>query len=278
MMRRRSVRFGSSWGGLVSLYMDLLPEVAAKLSRMFDALGNPRVRNHQTGGGDPRGEEATAGSLSPSGGDSAASSLTLGGEGGVSSRVVDGRTPDQKRHDMFATVLDTALRSGELPSLGGAAVTVMIQTTEENLTSNTGVAWLHDWEGKKSPVHPRVVRQSACSGAIQRVFQDGNGRLIGLGSVERVFNAHQRRAILTRDGGCVIPGCTIPGTWCEIHHVTPHAYGGETHTDNGVLLCWHHHRTLDTSGWRITTEKGIPKVEPPPWLTNLWQTPPTNTT
>ena len=65
MMRRRSVRFGSSRGGLVSLYMDLLPEVAAKLSRMFDALGNPRVRNHQTGGGDPRGEEATAGSLTP---------------------------------------------------------------------------------------------------------------------------------------------------------------------------------------------------------------------
>ena len=41
-----------------------------------------------------------------------------------------------------------------------------------------------------------------------------------LGTEERVFNRHQRRAIALRDGGCIIPGCGVPAGWCEIHHVT----------------------------------------------------------
>ncbi|MGC5225508.1 HNH endonuclease signature motif containing protein, partial [Micromonospora sp. DT81.3] len=73
---------------------------------------------------------------------------------------------------------------------------------------------------------------------------DDRGRIVSIGTLDRVFNHHQRKAITLRDGGCIIPGCHIPAAWCEIHHVTDHALGGPTHTDNGVLLCWHHHRTL----------------------------------
>ena len=39
-----------------------------------------------------------------------------------------------------------------------------------------------------------------------------------------------------------------------------------THTDNGVLLCWYHHRTIDTSGWRIRMVAGMPEVQAPHWL------------
>ncbi|EIC08696.1 HNH nuclease, partial [Microbacterium laevaniformans OR221] len=76
----------------------------------------------------------------------------------------------------------------------------------------------------------------ACAGAIQRVVTGSDGRIVAIGTEERVFNRYQRRAIALRDGGCVIPGCGVPAGWCEIHHVTEHARGGPTHTDNGVLL------------------------------------------
>ncbi|PZU48411.1 MAG: hypothetical protein DI566_04010 [Microbacterium sp.] len=65
--------------------------------------------------------------------------------------------------------------------------------------------------------------------------------------------------------GSIIPGCGVPAAWTEIHHVTEYAGGGPTHTDNGVLLCWYHHRFLDRIGWKIRMNNGIPEVKPPPW-------------
>ncbi|MFJ6429157.1 HNH endonuclease signature motif containing protein [Microbacterium maritypicum] len=103
---------------------------------------------------------------------------------------------------------------------------------------------------------------------------DSGGRIIGISATDRIFTAHQRRAIAIRDGECLIPGCHVPATWCEIHHVQEHARGGPTHTDNGVALCWHHHRTLATSGWEIRMRHGIPHIRGPVWWdpTRQWRT------
>ena len=105
-----------------------------------------------------------------------------------------------------------------------------------------------------------------CTGGTQTVVLGDEGRIIRLGSPERCFTPHQRRAITLRDGGCLIPGCSVPAAWCEIHHVIPDADGGPTHPDNGVLLCWFHHRTIDTSGWGIRMLRGVPHIRPPAWL------------
>jgi hypothetical protein len=32
------------------------------------------------------------------------------------------------------------------------------------------------------------------------------------------------------------------------------------------VLCWFHHRTLDTSGWAFCMVGGLPQVKYPPWL------------
>ncbi|KRC58620.1 hypothetical protein ASE14_18890 [Agromyces sp. Root81] len=119
-----------------------------------------------------------------------------------------------------------------------------------------------------------------CTGGIQTVVHDDAGRILSLGSPERCFTPHQRRAITLRDGGCLIPGCTVPAAWCEIHHVTPDSDGGPTHTDNGVLLCWFHHRSIDTSGWAIRMRHGVPEIRPPSWLDpgGRWRTTTTSPT
>jgi hypothetical protein len=64
----------------------------------------------------------------------------------------------------------------------------------------------------------------------------------------------------------VIPGCTTPASWCEVHHVIEYANGGPTHTDNGVLLCWYHHRSIDTNGWHVRMNDGVPETRAPGWL------------
>ena len=49
-----------------------------------------------------------------------------------------------------------------------------------------------------------------------------------------------RRAVLARDDGCVIDGCTNTHR-LEVHHVTPQSQGGTHQADNLATLCWYHH-------------------------------------
>lgn len=224
--RRRGITLGRTREGLVPVRGDLLPEITAQLVTIADATGSPRVAF--TPDGDPA--------------------------------ALDDRTRAQKLHDALATALTVAAASRDLPTIGGAAPTLVISVREEHLTADTG--WAHAGE---TPVPLAAARHVACAGVIQRVSLDATGRVRRLGTEERVFNRHQRRAIALRDGGCIIPGCTVPPAWCEIHHVTEHARGGPTHTDNGVLLCWHHHRFIDTGPWRIRMNRGVPEVLAPRW-------------
>jgi hypothetical protein len=33
-----------------------------------------------------------------------------------------------------------------------------------------------------------------------------------------------------------------------------------------MVLCWFHHRMLETSGWAFRMMNGLPQVKYPPWL------------
>jgi hypothetical protein len=247
---RRGVTLGPSHEGLVPLHGRLLPEVAAQLQRIFDAMLSPRAEDTRLS----FREDAAPGSYAE-----------------LDERPpVDDRRHAQRQHDALATALGAAAASGELPTIGGAAPTLVVSMREEDF--RTGRGWAYA-EGTDEPLSPAAARHVACCGSTQRIRLDGSGRITRLGTEERVFNRYQRRAIALRDGGCVIPGCGVPAGWCEIHHVTEHAAGGPTHTDNGVLLCWFHHRFLDRSGWSIRMNRGVPEVRAPGWndARRLWR-------
>ena len=42
---------------------------------------------------------------------------------------------------------------------------------------------------------------------------------------------------------------------------------GATVVENGTLLCGHHHRTFERTGWQVRMREGSPEWIPPPWLT-----------
>ena len=244
-MRKRGLTFGRRDGdGLVPVRGGLLPEVAAQLQLGFDSVLNPRVDGAPVPG--PCFAEAGAGSPADGPVDGAA----------------DARTPAQRRHDALAVLLTAAAASGELPMLGGAAPTLVVSVREGDLESGRGYAHL---PGDDEPISIAAARHIACAGAVQRAVRGENGRIVSLVTLDRVFNHHQRRAITLRDGGCLIPGCHVPPQWCEIHHVQEHSRGGPTHTDNGVLLCWFHHRTIDAGGWQVSMVDGVPHVKGPYW-------------
>ena len=180
------------------------------------------------------------------------------------------RTRAQQQHDALATALFIAASSELLPTVGGAAPTLVVSARAEDVINGTGWATV---EGCDEPVGIAAAQHAGCAGVVLRVALADNGRIEWLGTEERVFNRRQRRAIALRDAGCLIPGCGVPAAWCEIHHVHEHAKGGKTHTGNGVMLCWFHHRYLDLHGWEIRMDHGVPQVRAPLWFdpTRQWR-------
>ncbi|WP_205829098.1 HNH endonuclease signature motif containing protein, partial [Microbacterium sp. B19(2022)] len=278
-MRVRGLTLGRAKDGVIPIRGRLLPEVAGQLQRLFDAYLNPKVDGPPVPGVvfRPTGE---TNSETNSTTNSETNSETLDDAGmdddalpsGDPGRMVDTRSRSQKQHDTLAAILGIAARHDDTPRLGGSAPTLIVSITADDYTSGRG--WAHV-DGIDTPVSTRVAAHTACAGGVQRVLFDPHGRIIGISTTDRIFTVHQRRAITLRDRECLIPGCHVPATWCEIHHVTEHARGGPTHTDNGVALCWHHHRTLDTSGWEIRMRHGTPHVRGPAWWdpARRWRTP-----
>ncbi len=258
-MSVRGLRLGRESGGLVRLNGTLLAPAAAQLGKLLDAHTNPRT---------------------------APTFLSAEQADGLAQNS-DRRTPDQKRHDILVSILDHAARCAETPSLGGAAPSVIVTVAAHDLGEYIGRAHReggaevghravsgHGFvEGVEAPVSIATISRYACAGGIQRAILNDEGGIVELGSPQRCFTAQQRRVITLRDGGCIIPGCHVPAAWCEVHHVQDHARGGATHTDNGVLLCWYHHRTLDTSGWQIRMTGKTPDIKTPAWIGagNHWQ-------
>jgi hypothetical protein len=243
-LRVRGITLGTPRDGVVPIRGALLPEVAAQFRRICDATQSPRV----DGSGSVRFRAGTQA-------DGEVPDAEFASD--------DSRTWAQKQHDALATALFAAASSGMLPTIGGAAPTLVVSVRAQDLLAGTG--WAHV-DGVDEPLSTGAALHAGCAGVIQRVLLDGSGRILRLGTEERVFNRHQRRAIALRDGGCLIPGCGVPASWCEMHHVIAHARGGPTHTGNGFLLCWFHHRFLDKVGWLIRMNRGVPEVKAPPWL------------
>ncbi len=242
--RLRGLYFGTAQDGLVPIRGRLLPDVAAQLQTLIDAINNPHGKEKGV-----RFRESHEPALS------------------------DDRTIGQRAHDALATAL-TIAASSDVPIIGGAAPTLVVHVTEESLASGTG--WAHvtgaDATGTNVPVPITVANHTACVGAVQRVITGTNGRVLATTITDRIFNATQRRAIIARDHTCIIPGCHTPARWCEFHHVTEWKDGGPTSIDNGVLLCWNHHRYINTNGWHIRIKNGAPEVQAPDWYDHT-QTP-----
>lgn len=239
--RTRSVTLGRARDGLVPLRGRLMPEAAGKLQRLFDA--------HLAS---PNGSVSFTASPEDADPDEPWSDTA---------RVHDERTVPQRKHDALMGMLSAAAASPDAPTIGGAAPTLVVTTSVDDLDGGACRA-----DGVDVSMPARVAHRITCTGAVQKIVFDRGGKILQLGAPDRLFTAHQRRAIAARDGGCIIPGCHVPASQCEIHHVEEHSRGGSTHTSNGVALCWWHHHRLDDSGWLIKMKAGVPFVAAPRWL------------
>ncbi len=88
------------------------------------------------------------------------------------------------------------------------------------------------------------LERLACDAELFGVLFSGDGEPLWHGRGERTATDAQRRALLARDGVCVL--CADEPALCESHHITPWAKPreGPTDIDNLALLCGACHRRL----------------------------------
>lgn len=176
----------------------------------------------------------------------------------------DPRTTGQQRADVFAAMIDSLARSAEVPTVSGAAPTVVVTVPSDVLVEKKGTGRLL---GIDDPVAYSVIKQIMCDAGIRPAVLDSRGAIVALGNKLRAFTRAQREAIIARDGPtCKWDDCNVPASGCEGHHVQPHADGGPTDVWNGVLLCWFHHRLIELGEWLLEMIDGVPEFTSPSWM------------
>jgi hypothetical protein len=176
----------------------------------------------------------------------------------------DRRTAGQKRADVFAAMIDALARGIDVPTVTGASPTVVMTVTADVLEKEKGTGQI---VGVNTPVAFSSIKQILCDASVIPVFIDPDGAVVALGNEQRRFSRSQRMSMIARDGPtCAIDDCQIPATGCEAHHIQEHSQGGPTHTDNGALFCWFHHRMIDTGVFTVTMINGKPKITIAEWI------------
>ena len=172
----------------------------------------------------------------------------------------DSRSISQKQAGILRAVFEAAARQPGTPTMGGAAPTVLVHIHINDLLAGRGAGWI---DGINGPLTVKQVDELVCAGGYQPVLFGHQGQVVHLGDSNRFFTASQRRALAARDGGCVIPGGTVPPQLTQAHHVVPWRKGGLTNIDNAVLICSAGHASIETSGWDIDMRDGRPWVRGP---------------
>jgi hypothetical protein len=98
-----------------------------------------------------------------------------------------------------------------------------------------------------------AVRRLACDAHLSPVLHRRSGEILNLGRSERTASNAQYKALVVRDGGCVVPGCDRPPGWCQAHHLQFWEEMGPTDLANLALICNAHHHQIHDDGWVLTS-------------------------
>lgn len=241
-------------------------EAAAIITAALDPLCSPRrphpgVPPDNPAAGAPIPGGPVAGSPVTDGPVAASQGSTAGSE-----RLVDERSPGQRRADALLDVCRLALATTRLPANGGDRPQLTVTIPYDPLARTLGTGTLDTGER----ISATQVRRLACDAQLLPAVLGGPGQVLDVGQSRRLFTGALRRALTLRDGGCAFPGCDRPSRWCDGHHIRSWIDGGPTSLGNAVLLCRRHHRVIHHDGWSVhLAADGLPRFVPPAHLDPL---------
>lgn len=210
---------------------------------------------------------------------------------------LDPRTVGQRRADAFGIILRAAASTGgEIPSHGGIKPHLCITVPYAALARGMRHG-IRPYMGRDAIVTPVAVpgtdapnasksdataadltfgeplsagdaRRLACDAGIIPIVLGAESEPLDVGREHRLVTPGLRRALIARDGGCVILGCGAPPGHCDAHHVIHWADGGPTAITNLALVCPPHHRAIHRGTWHLSCTFGRVRATP------CWADPP----
>jgi hypothetical protein len=237
--RRRGLKLGNQGSdGMSELHGWLTPETRASLEAVWAKLGAPGMCN-------PEDEIPCV-------------------EGNPTEQAIerDSRSSAQRQHDALNAAMRGLLASGELGQHNGLPASIIVTTTLAEMEAAAGRGLTGG--GTILPMSD-VIRLARHARHYLAIFD--KGKALALYSTKRLASPAQRIVLYAKDRGCSAPGCTVPGYYCEVHHVTDWAKCHTTDIDDLTFACGPQHRLLRPGGW--TTRKnarGDTEWLPPPHL------------
>ncbi|WP_066904441.1 HNH endonuclease signature motif containing protein [Millisia brevis] len=231
--RKRSFRMGAQ--GVDKMRTGsfcVTPEVGAYLETIFAKLAAPGMCNPDDG-----------------------RASTIDGVPDPDAARRDQRTPAQRCHDALAAICRDALASDRLGSHRGLPVTIIATATVHDLQQQAGIATTAG--GSLLPIRD-LITMAGRTRHYLAIFDDHDSRPLYLGRAKRLATTDQRLLLCATDRGCTFPGCSMPASMSDVHHLREWADGGTTDITNLTLVCPTHHQ-LAGSGphrWRTTKSSG----------------------
>jgi len=110
---------------------------------------------------------------------------------------------------------------------------------------------------------PGQVRRMACEADIIPVVLGTESEVVDMGRESRLATPGQLKKLWLRDHECTYPGCSVPNTWCDAHHVDWWSRNGRTDINNLALLCGRHHTIVHERDLTATFRNHTPGASRP---------------
>lgn len=156
------------------------------------------------------------------------------------------RTPDQRRADALAELVTHAGTSGDDGGPPAVRNQLLVIAHADGTAEIPGLG----------PIPTHELDRLTCTSDLYGLVFTGDGQPLWHGRSKRLATDDQWRALIVRDGGCVI--CNAHPSRCEAHHIIfwDGPDRGPTDIENLALVCKHHHHLIHTTAVKLKRRPG----------------------
>ena len=101
-------------------------------------------------------------------------------------------------------------------------------------------------------ISPGQARRLACEARIIPAVLGGNSEVLDLGRAQTARQRSPTDRKTIEAGGCQVEGCDAPPGMTHMHHTKRWADGGETNSDDLIMICPRHHARAHDQRYDMT--------------------------